>query len=249
MQAQRLGGREPHLCRGSRTATSCPRPAAWCNYRPPEEGREDGDHGAQRHRRLRGRRNLDLLRSDDRQAGHACRRPPRRAIDAQARALDAFVIDGIRHNIPFLSALMQHPRWRSGNLSTGFIAEEYPGRLHAARREGEIAHAHGGGRGHRRPCRQRSASARSPARCAAQRRSSSSASASVAAGRRCSITVELDAERGRLLVRFVEGGHAAPPRIRPGCRASRSGTARSTASRPSVQVRPILNGFRSPIAA
>ena len=48
------------------------------------------------------------------------------AIDAQADALDAFVIDGIRHNIPFLSALMQHPRWREGRLSTGFIAEEFP---------------------------------------------------------------------------------------------------------------------------
>jgi propionyl-CoA carboxylase alpha chain len=41
-------------------------------------------------------------------------------------ALDNFVVDGIEHNIPFLSALMQHPRWREGRLSTGFIAEEYP---------------------------------------------------------------------------------------------------------------------------
>ncbi len=48
------------------------------------------------------------------------------AIDAQAEALDAFVIDGIQPNIPFLTALMQHPRWRSGELSTGFIKEEYP---------------------------------------------------------------------------------------------------------------------------
>ena len=48
------------------------------------------------------------------------------AIEAQATALDAFVIDGIRHNIPFLSAIMQHPRWRAGRLSTGFIAEEFP---------------------------------------------------------------------------------------------------------------------------
>jgi propionyl-CoA carboxylase alpha chain len=48
------------------------------------------------------------------------------AIEAQAQALDAFVIDGIRHNIPFLSALMQHRRWREGRLSTGFIAEEFP---------------------------------------------------------------------------------------------------------------------------
>jgi propionyl-CoA carboxylase alpha subunit len=49
------------------------------------------------------------------------------AIDAQADALDAFTIEGIRHNIPFLAAIMQHPRWRAGKLSTGFIAEEFPG--------------------------------------------------------------------------------------------------------------------------
>jgi propionyl-CoA carboxylase alpha chain len=49
-----------------------------------------------------------------------------KAIAAQARALDAFYIDGIRHNIPFLSALMQSPRWQEGRLSTGFIAEEFP---------------------------------------------------------------------------------------------------------------------------
>ena len=48
------------------------------------------------------------------------------AIDLQAEALDAFHIDGIQHNIPFLTALMQSPRWREGNLSTGFIAETYP---------------------------------------------------------------------------------------------------------------------------
>ncbi len=48
------------------------------------------------------------------------------AIDAQSEALDAFCIDGIGHNIPFLAAIMQHPRWREGRLSTGFIAEEYP---------------------------------------------------------------------------------------------------------------------------
>ncbi len=61
------------------------------------------------------------------------------AIEAQAQALDAFYIDGIRHNIPFLSALMNHPRWRAGNLSTGFIAEEFPKGFTARVPEGEIA--------------------------------------------------------------------------------------------------------------
>ncbi len=48
------------------------------------------------------------------------------AIEAQGLALDRYLIDGIQHNIPFLNALMQHPRWREGALSTGFIAEEFP---------------------------------------------------------------------------------------------------------------------------
>jgi propionyl-CoA carboxylase alpha chain len=48
------------------------------------------------------------------------------AIDRQIAALDAFEIDGIGQNIDFLSALMQHPRFRQGNLETDFIADEYP---------------------------------------------------------------------------------------------------------------------------
>jgi len=61
------------------------------------------------------------------------------AIAAQSDALDAFVIDGIRHNVPFLAALMAHPRWQAGKLSTGFIAEEFPGGFHAAALQGETA--------------------------------------------------------------------------------------------------------------
>jgi propionyl-CoA carboxylase alpha chain len=48
------------------------------------------------------------------------------AIDRQVTALDRFEIDGIGHNIDFLSTLMQHPRFRSGEITTGFIAEEFP---------------------------------------------------------------------------------------------------------------------------
>jgi propionyl-CoA carboxylase alpha chain len=61
------------------------------------------------------------------------------AIEAQSTALDAFYVDGIRHNIPFLSALMNHPRWREGKLSTGFIAEEFPRGFSAQQPAGEIA--------------------------------------------------------------------------------------------------------------
>ena len=48
------------------------------------------------------------------------------AIDAQVEALDAFQLGGISDNVDFLSALLQHPRFREGALTTGFIAEEYP---------------------------------------------------------------------------------------------------------------------------
>ncbi|MGH6887699.1 MAG: acetyl-CoA carboxylase biotin carboxylase subunit [Rhizomicrobium sp.] len=48
------------------------------------------------------------------------------AIDAMGAALDEFGIEGIRHNIPFLAAIMHSPRFREGRLSTGFIAEEFP---------------------------------------------------------------------------------------------------------------------------
>jgi len=48
------------------------------------------------------------------------------AIDAQVAALDQFEIEGIGNNVDFLSALMQHPRFRSGEITTAFIAEEYP---------------------------------------------------------------------------------------------------------------------------
>ena len=54
------------------------------------------------------------------------------AADAQAAALDAFEIEGPGHNIDFLSALVQHPRFRAGDLTTGFIAEEYPDGFHGA---------------------------------------------------------------------------------------------------------------------
>jgi len=54
------------------------------------------------------------------------------AIDAQIAALDAFELDGIGDNVDFLSALMQHPRFRAGDITTNFIAEEYPDGFHGA---------------------------------------------------------------------------------------------------------------------
>jgi propionyl-CoA carboxylase alpha subunit len=55
------------------------------------------------------------------------------AIAALAEGLDAFYIRGVGHNIPFLSAVLRHPRFRAGRLSTSFIAEEFPDGFHGAR--------------------------------------------------------------------------------------------------------------------
>ncbi|MGF1605723.1 MAG: acetyl-CoA carboxylase biotin carboxylase subunit [Rhodothalassiaceae bacterium] len=48
------------------------------------------------------------------------------AIEQMRRALGQYYIRGIQHNIPFLAAVMDHPRFVEGRLTTGFIAEEYP---------------------------------------------------------------------------------------------------------------------------
>ena len=107
-------------------------------YRPPAESKVDGitvrnDTGVQEGGEI-------SIYYDPMIAKLVTHAPSRAAaIEAQAHALDAFYIEGIRHNIPFLSALMNHPRWREGNLSTGFIAEEFPKGFASRPPEGEVA--------------------------------------------------------------------------------------------------------------
>ena len=48
------------------------------------------------------------------------------AIEAMRVALDRFEVEGIGHNLPFLAAVMDHPKFVSGDMTTAFIAEEYP---------------------------------------------------------------------------------------------------------------------------
>jgi propionyl-CoA carboxylase alpha chain len=94
-------------------------------YRPPEEGRF-GDVIVRNDTGVVEGGEISMYY--DPMIAKLCTWAPDRihAIDAMSEALDNFVVDGIEHNIPFLSALMQHPRWREGRLSTGFIAEEFP---------------------------------------------------------------------------------------------------------------------------
>jgi propionyl-CoA carboxylase alpha chain len=95
-------------------------------YRPPVEGSRD---------------NGTIVRNDtgvfeggeismyyDPMIAKLCAWAPDRsgAIDAMARALDDFEVEGIGHNLPFLSAVMAQPRFREGRLTTAYIAEEFP---------------------------------------------------------------------------------------------------------------------------
>ncbi|MES2667222.1 MAG: acetyl/propionyl/methylcrotonyl-CoA carboxylase subunit alpha [Pseudomonadota bacterium] len=54
------------------------------------------------------------------------------AIEEMRLALDTFEVEGIGHNLPFVGAVMDHPRFVSGNITTAFIAEEYPDGFHGA---------------------------------------------------------------------------------------------------------------------
>lgn len=112
-------------------------------YRPPVAGWTDD--GAEN-----GRRGVDGIRVDDGvydggevsmfydpMIAKLITWGPNRdvAADLQIAALDRFEIEGLGHNIDFVSAIMQHPRFRSGELTTGFIAEEYPDGFHGAAAE------------------------------------------------------------------------------------------------------------------
>ena len=48
------------------------------------------------------------------------------AIDNLNTALDAYVVRGVTHNIPFLRSCLSHPRFRSGEINTDFIVDEFP---------------------------------------------------------------------------------------------------------------------------
>ncbi|MAU59265.1 MAG: acetyl/propionyl-CoA carboxylase subunit alpha [Parvibaculum sp.] len=94
-------------------------------YRPPEEGTVNG-------RTIRNDTGVfeggEISMFYDPMIAKLCTHAPDRlaAIDHMAFALDQFHIEGIQHNIPFVNAIMEHPRFREGRLTTGFIAEEYP---------------------------------------------------------------------------------------------------------------------------
>jgi propionyl-CoA carboxylase alpha chain len=98
-------------------------------YQPPKEGH---------HRGVTVRNDTGVYEGGeisiyyDPMIAKLCTHAPTRAeaVEAMGTALDAFRIEGINHNIAFLNAIMHHPRFREGRLTTGFIAEEYPDGFH-----------------------------------------------------------------------------------------------------------------------
>ena len=165
------------------------------------------------------------------------------AIDAQARALDAFYIDGIRHNIPFLSAVMHNPRWRAGRLSTGFIAEEFPNGFHPIVPQGEQARliaAVAAAIDHVIGERKRRISGQMGGRLVTRQRRRAVWLGDV------EMALSVVREAGGIAVRFIENGAEGPARIltsawKPG-EPVWTGTVHGTPV--AVQVRPILNGFQ-----
>ena len=150
------------------------------------------------------------------------------AIDRMRGALDEFYIRGVSHNMPFLSALMAHPRFREGRLTTNFIAEEFPDGFTASPPAAARSGRAGRGRRGRRARARRAArhDAGQPDRDAEPR-----------AGGRHHRPARTPTSRSR--------SAAGASRSRPiGSPASRCSTARSTASVVAVQVDAVGSGCR-----
>ncbi len=94
-------------------------------YDPPVEGGHDGytvrnDAGV--------REGDEISMFYDPMISKLCTWAPTRlvAIDGMGRALEDFHIEGLGHNVPFLAAVMDQERFRSGKLSTNYIVDEFP---------------------------------------------------------------------------------------------------------------------------
>ncbi|CAN5199729.1 acetyl/propionyl/methylcrotonyl-CoA carboxylase subunit alpha [soil metagenome] len=127
---------ETRLCAEDPRRNFMPSIGRLTRYRPPAEGR-DGvatlriDAGVEEDSEI-------SIYFDPLMAKVVTHGPDRaEAVEAMARALDRFVIDGVAHNAGLLSAIMASPRWQEGRLSSGFLDEEFPGGFSASPRDAE----------------------------------------------------------------------------------------------------------------
>lgn len=95
-------------------------------YRPPREGKQENDTVVRNDTGVFEGGEISMYY--DPMIAKLCTWAPDRlkAIDAMGAALDDFEVEGIGHNLPFLSAVMGQERFRSGRLTTAYIAEEFP---------------------------------------------------------------------------------------------------------------------------
>ena len=102
-------------------------------YEQPEEGPQSGTDGDYVVRSDSGVREGDEISMFyDPMIAKLCAWGETRdaAIDGMARALEDTHVAGLGHNVPFLSAVMDQPRFRSGALSTSYIPDEFPDGFH-----------------------------------------------------------------------------------------------------------------------
>ena len=94
-------------------------------YRPPAEGQQ-GDYTVRNDTGVYEGGEISLYY--DPMIAKLCTHAETReqAIDGMQNALDEFFVEGIQHNVPFLAAVMGQERFRSGQLTTNYIAEEFP---------------------------------------------------------------------------------------------------------------------------
>jgi propionyl-CoA carboxylase alpha chain len=98
-------------------------------YQPPAEG-DQGDHTIRNDTGVREGDEISTFY--DPMIAKLCAWAPSRgaAVAGMARALDELLIEGPGHNTPFLSAVMDQARFARGDLSTNYIADEFPGGFH-----------------------------------------------------------------------------------------------------------------------
>jgi len=208
-------------------------------YRPPKEGT---DHGVTVRNDTGVCEGGEISLYYDPMIAKLVTHAPTRnaAIAAQSDALDAFVVDGIRHNIPFLAALMTHPRWQAGKLSTGFIAEEFPSGFHPHAPEGEPAQvlaAVAAAIDHVLGERKRRVSGQLGGRSVTRE-----SQRAVWLGER-EIKLEVNRTNGEIDVR-MHGAKSSPLRLRSGWKSGDPIWTGTINEKPvTAQVRTILNGF------